>query len=104
MIKLPLAHWVTCALVACSLPLSVVSAEQLFRLRNNMVLRGSMAKIATLKDGFGAASAGETHLRPIWLIDDGLRRIYLHGKGMVAVDPVDVARWKGTWSFGSPSH
>ena len=67
-----------------------------------MVLRGSMAKIATLKDGFGAASAGETHLRPIWLIDDGLRRIYLHGKGMVAVDPVDVGEMERNLEFWQP--
>ena len=67
-----------------------------------MVLRGSMAKIATLKDGFGAASAGETHLRPIWLIDDGLRRTYLHGKGMVAVDPVDVGEMERNLEFWQP--
>ena len=102
MIKVPLTRWITCALVASVFPHSVVSAEQLFRLRNNMVLRGSMAKIATLKDGFGAASAGETHLRPIWLIDDGLRRIYLHGKGMVAVDPVDVGEMERNLEFWQP--
>ncbi|TWU50864.1 Alpha/beta hydrolase family protein [Rubripirellula tenax] len=68
-----------------------VQAEQLFQLRNGMVLRGMMAEIATLKEGFGAASAGETHVRPIWLIDDGLRRIYIHGKGMSDGNPIDVA-------------
>ncbi len=102
MIKSTLALWVTCGCVACVLLPSVVSAEQLFRLRNNMVLRGSMAKIATLKDGFGAASAGETHLRPIWLIDDGLRRIYLHGKGMIAVEPVDVGEMERNLEFWQP--
>ena len=102
MFKFPLARWVTCAFVACVLLNSVVSAEQLFRLRNNMVLRGSMAKIATLKDGFGAASAGETHLRPIWLIDDGLRRVYLHGKGMVAVEPIDVGEMERNLEFWQP--
>ena len=50
-------------------------AEQLFQLRNGLVLRGSKAEIASLKEGFGAAAAGEIHVRPIWLIDDGLRRI-----------------------------
>ena len=65
-------------------------AEQLFQLRNGLVLRGSKAEIASLKEGFGAASAGESHLRPIWLIDDGLRRIYIHGKGMSDGNPVDV--------------
>ncbi len=66
-------------------------AEQLFQLRGGMVLRGSKAEIATLKDGFGAAAAGQINVRPIWVIDDGLRRIYLHGQGMSAGRPIDVA-------------
>lgn len=76
--------WLSCIMV------SQAPAEQLFQLRNGLVLRGSKAEIATLKEGFGAASAGESHLRPIWLIDDGLRRVYLHGKGMSDGNPVDV--------------
>ena len=67
-----------------------LDAEQLFQFRNGLVVRGSKAEIASLKEGFGAASAGESHLRPIWLIDDGLRRIYIHGKGMTDGTPVDV--------------
>ena len=70
---------------------ALVSAEQLFRLKNGMVIRGSKAEIATLKEGFGAAAAGQIHVRPIWLIDDGLRRIYIHGKRMSAGNPIDVA-------------
>ncbi len=66
-------------------------AEQLFQLRNGMVLRGMMAELPTLKEGFGAAAAGQTQVRPIWLIDDGLRRIYIHGKSMSQGNPVDVA-------------
>lgn len=66
------------------------TAEQLFQLRNGLVLRGSKVEIASLKEGFGAAAAGESHVRPIWLIDDGLRRTYLHGKGMADGDPVDI--------------
>ena len=69
---------------------SSVTAEQLFQLRNGLVLRGSKVEVASLKEGFGAAAAGESHVRPIWLIDDGLRRIYLHGKGMADGDPVDI--------------
>ena len=65
-------------------------AEQLFQLRNGLILRGSKGEIPSLKEGFGAASAGESHLRPIWLIDDGLRRIFIHGKGMSDGNPVDV--------------
>ena len=65
-------------------------AEQLFQLRNGLVLRGSKVEIASLKEGFGAAAAGESHVRPIWLIDDGLRRTYLHGKGMYDSNPIDI--------------
>ena len=66
-------------------------AEQLFSLRNGMVLRGTVAEVATLKEGFGAAAAGEIQVRPIWYIDDGLRRTFIHGRGMVGAPPVDVA-------------
>ncbi len=76
-----------------------VSAEQLFQLRNGLVIRGSMAEIATLKEGFGAASAGEIHVRPIWLVDDGLRRIYFHGNGMSEAAPVDVGDLERTIEF-----
>lgn len=78
-------------ITACLFDANRAAAEQLFSLRNGMILRGSVAEIATLKDGFGAASAGETHVRPIWLIDDGLRRIYIHGKGMAEGAPANVA-------------
>ncbi len=78
-------------------------AEQLISLRNGMVLRGSVAEIATLKDGFGAAAAGQINVRPIWLIDDGLRRIYIHGKGMTAGNPIDVADLEQSIEFWQPT-
>ena len=68
---------------------SLAHAEQIFQLRNGMVLRGSKAEIATLKEGFGAAAAAQANVRPIWLIDDGLRRHYLHGRSMVAAPPIE---------------
>ena len=80
-------------LIACLLSLLTLRgtlAEQLFSLANGLAVRGTVAEIATLKDGFGAAAAGQMNVRPIWLIDDGLRRIYVHGKGMNDVAPVDV--------------
>ena len=74
------------------------SAEQLFRLRNGLVIRGSMAEIATLKDGFGAASASQSNVRPIWLIDDGLRRVYIHGKGMTDKGiQGEIRTWHEVW-------
>ena len=76
-------------LLICSINSAI--AEQLFPFKNGMVIRGSKAEIATLKEGFGAAAAGQINVRPIWLIDDGLRRVYVHGKRMSAGPPVDVA-------------
>jgi len=72
------------------LGLHSATAEQLFQLRNGLIIRGDKAEIATLKEGFGAAGAGNAAVRPIWLIDDGLRRTYIHGRGMVAGQPIDV--------------
>ena len=76
------------AILSICLLTQSASAEQVFQLRNGMVLRGSKAQIATLKEGFGAAAAAQVNVRPIWLIDDGLRRQYIHGKAMIAAPPV----------------
>ncbi len=89
--------------VLTQVAITAAFAEQLFRLRNGMILRGSMARIATLKDGFGAAAAGQSNLRPIWLIDDGLRRIYIHGNGMSAGEPVDVPDLEQSVEFWQPT-
>ena len=64
-------------------------AEQIFQLRNGMVIRGTMVEKATLQKGFGASSENQSGIKPIWMIDDGLRRHYIHGRGMVSLPPVD---------------
>ncbi|TWU41987.1 alpha/beta hydrolase [Novipirellula artificiosorum] len=70
---------------------AAAQAEQLFQLRNGLTLRGSKAEIPALNaNAFSAAGNAEMKSRPIWVINDGLTRIYLHGKGMSAADPVDV--------------
>lgn len=71
--------------------IGTATAEQLFQFKNGLTVRGSKAEIATLKEGFGAAAAGQINVRPIWLIDDGLRRMYVHGKRMSQGKPIDVA-------------
>ena len=103
MVKSSFLWPLTCLSLVLSMAFgSVANAEQLFQLRNNLLLRGSKAEIATLKDGFGAAAAGEIHVRPIWLIDDGLRRTYIHGRGMVKVAPVDVGDVERNIEFWQP--
>ena len=77
-------------------------AEQLFQLRNGLAIRGTKIELPTLRDGFAAASASDGHLRPIWLIDDGLRRHYIHGRTMVVGNPVDVAAPGVSITFPQP--
>lgn len=86
--------WLVLWLAAIGIPNEsrhIVVAEQVFQLRNGLTLRGLVLEIATLKDGFGAASTNDSNIRPIWLIDDGLRRTYIHGKSMSQGEPIDVA-------------
>jgi pimeloyl-ACP methyl ester carboxylesterase len=68
-----------------------LNAEEQVQLRSGMVLRGSVVEVASLNQNPFAAAAGggEVQVRPIWMIDDGLRRQYVYKLGMVAsVTPV----------------
>ncbi|TWT53024.1 Alpha/beta hydrolase family protein [Rubripirellula amarantea] len=76
--------------------------EQVFQLQNGMVVIGSKAEIATLKEGFGASTTTQLTSRPIWLIEDGLRRHYFHGKGMVSVPPIDKPNLDQRIDFWQP--
>ncbi len=76
-------------------------AEQEVRLRNGLVLRGSVLELASLnKDPFAlGANAGNVAVTPIWMIDDGLRRTYLFRPTMIAeANPVeDIAQRIELW-------
>ncbi|TWT83941.1 hypothetical protein CA13_54150 [Planctomycetes bacterium CA13] len=81
-----------------------VQAEQLFQLRNGLTLRGSKAEIESLNaNAFMVVGSNEIQIRPIWVIDDGLTRIYLHGKGMSAAEPVDVRDIEDPIFFWQPT-
>ncbi len=71
------------------------------RLRNGLVLRGSVLELASLnKDPFAlGANAGNVAVTPIWMIDDGLRRTYLFRPTMIAeANPVeDIAQRIELW-------
>ncbi len=70
---------------------NVVWAEQLISLRNGMVLRGIYLEVASMnQNAFSAGNEGGIQNRPIWVVDDGLRRTYVHRRGMVAAEPRDV--------------
>ncbi|WP_231612027.1 alpha/beta hydrolase [Novipirellula galeiformis] len=94
----------TCLGWLIALGVSPASAEQLFQLRNGLTLRGTKAEIASLNaNAFSAAAAGEIKLSPIWIVDDGLTRIYFHGKGMAAAEPVDVRDIEQSIEFWQPT-
>ncbi|WP_443217448.1 alpha/beta hydrolase [Rhodopirellula sp. P2] len=70
---------------------TLVHAEQLISLRNGMVLRGVYLEVASMnQNAFSAGNEGGIQNRPIWVVDDGLRRTYVHRRGMVAAEPRDV--------------
>ena len=66
-------------------------AEKLIPLRNGLTLRGIYLEVATLdENAFSLGADGGIQNRPIWMVDDGLRRTYVHRRGMVNAEPVDV--------------
>ncbi len=76
-------------LLACWLLAAPASAEQLIRFKSGLTLRGDVIPVATVDQNAFAATATNRSLS-IWMIDDGLRRVYVHGQGMVAeANPVD---------------
>ncbi len=80
-----------------------VSAEELIRLRNGIILRGFPLEIASLdQNPFAMGGAGEIQSRPIWMVDDGLRRVYIHKLAMVVGAPVNVADLQQTITLWQP--
>lgn len=86
---------VTCTrtiLLLAVLPLSAIdAAERIIQLRSGLQLQGSIVELASIdQNAFQAAGDGAVEAKPIWLIDDGLRRIYLNQRAMV-VPPTIIA-------------
>ncbi len=79
-------------LLAALLPLTALdAAERIIQLRNGLQLQGSIVELASIdQNAFQAAAEGAVEAKPIWLIDDGLRRIYLNQRAMV-VPPTIIA-------------
>lgn len=79
------------AVAACLFACDFVSAEKLIPLRNGLTLRGIYIETASLNENaFSLGGEGGLQNRPIWMIDDGLRRTYVHRRGMVNNEPADV--------------
>jgi len=77
-----------CAIFASNAP---VPGEQLISLRNGLTLPGIYIEVATLNHNSQSLGAdGGIQMRPIWMIDDGLRRTYIHRRGMVNKEPTEI--------------
>ncbi|KAA5544694.1 alpha/beta hydrolase [Roseiconus nitratireducens] len=78
----------------------VARADQRVVLKSGITLQGLMAEIASLNQNpFDAGGRGDVKSRPILLVDDGLRRVYVHRRGMVAGPPQDVRGVEQTIEF-----
>lgn len=87
---------VIATLAACR----VSHADQRVILKSGIALQGLLAEIASLnKNPFQEGGQGQVKTRPILLVDDGLRRVYVHRRGMVAIPPQDVRGVEQTIEF-----
>ena len=89
------------ALCLSVLATKVADAQQSVRLKNGIALQGLLAEIASMnKNPFAAGAKGGPQNRPILLIDDGLRRVYVHEKGMVVPNSTkDVRGLQSVFEF-----
>ncbi|MEM9586781.1 MAG: alpha/beta hydrolase [Planctomycetota bacterium] len=77
-----------------------VVAEQLFQLRNGLVLKGLPVDLTSInQNAFTVGGTASGGARPVLMIDDGLTRIYLHRNAMLAVPPTDIAGVRATITF-----
>ena len=68
-----------------------IQADQLITLRNGITLRGIYIEVDSLdENAFSVGAEGGISSRPIWAVDDGLRRTYVHRRGMVNNEPVEI--------------
>lgn len=75
-------------------------ADQRVVLKSGMALEGLLIPIASLnKDPFNLGGQGQAQARPVLLVDDGLRMVYVHQRGMVAGPPQDVRGVERTIEF-----
>lgn len=77
-----------------------MQGEQSVRLKSGLVLRGTVVEVPGVnQSAFALAASAENRSLPVWMIDDGLRRIYIHKNGMVAESSVveDLAQRIPIW-------
>ncbi|MCC9599624.1 alpha/beta hydrolase [Stieleria sp. JC731] len=88
------------SLLAFSLiPVSKCHADQRVILKSGLTLQGFLVDVASLNQSGFQAGGAQGQARPILLVDDGLRRVYIHRRGMVAGEPQDVRGVERTIEF-----
>ncbi|MEO1617452.1 MAG: alpha/beta hydrolase, partial [Planctomycetota bacterium] len=73
-------------------------ADQLVVLKSGLTLQGFLVDLPSL-DKTPLANGGQGAGRPILLVDDGLKRTYVHRRGMVAKPPAEVRGFQKTIEF-----
>ncbi|WP_235034303.1 alpha/beta hydrolase [Roseiconus lacunae] len=76
-----------------------VRADQRVILKSGLALEGFLVDVASLNESGFSAGGAQSQSRPILLVDDGLRRVYVHRRGMVAGEPQDVRGVERTIEF-----
>lgn len=74
---------------------SMTFADQRVVLKSGIPLQGLLVPY----DSFQVGAQGQGQARPILMVDDGLRRVYVHQRGMVAGPPQDVRGIERTIEF-----
>ncbi|MEM6469102.1 MAG: alpha/beta hydrolase [Planctomycetota bacterium] len=74
------------------------SADQRVVLKSGLALQGFLQDLPSLKKN-ALVAGGQGAARPILLVDDGLRRVYVHRRGMVAGPPQEVRGFQRTIDF-----
>lgn len=78
------------SLILASL-ISAATADERIILKSGLSLQGLIAEQVSLNlNAFQQGGQGPVKARPILMVDDGLRRTYVHRRGMVAGDRQDV--------------
>lgn len=77
-------------------------AEELVTLRSGLTLQGSSTDIPSLNQNAFESNGGIPAIRPILLVDDGLRRVYVHRRGMVVGAPQQIGGILQTIDFDQP--
>ena len=94
----------TLTCVCLMLVTSTSRGEELIVLKNGLTLRGFTLPIASMNQNpfASAAGNGEIKAQPILLVDDQLRRTYIHRNGMVSGQPNQVPDLERSIDFWHP--